>query len=92
MARRAAAEKRQRAMWIHVLEALESDPDQARPHPAGTWPPQLQGSGCQEPARALLSAGGAGPPPAFSCREEVAMHRRGITAGTELHRCLGRAG
>ena len=34
----------------------------------------------------------AGPSSAFLNRKEVAVQHRGVTAGTEVHRCLGAVG
>ena len=51
----------------------------------------LQARGLQT-LRLLMLGACAGPSSVLLPREEVAMQGRGVTAGAEVHRCLGAVG
>ena len=53
------------------------------------WAPSLQVLGA---CKGLPRFQAAGPSSAFLHRKEVAVQHRGVTAGTEVHRCLGVVG
>ena len=53
------------------------------------WAPSLQ---VLRACKRLPKFQAAGPSSAFLHRKEVAVQRCGVTAGTEVHRCLGAAG
>ena len=53
------------------------------------WAPSLQVLGA---CKGLPEFEAAGPSSAFLNRKEVAVQHRGVTAGTEVHRCLGAVG
>ena len=53
------------------------------------WAPRLQVLGA---CKGLPKFQAAGPSSAFLHRKEVAVQRCGVTAGTEVHGCLGGVG
>ena len=53
------------------------------------WAPSLQVLGA---CKGLPRFQAVGPSSAFWHRKEVAVQHRGVTAGTEVHRCLGVVG
>ena len=53
------------------------------------WAPNVQVLGA---CKGLPKFQAAGPSSAFSHRKEVAVQHPGVTAGTEVHRCLGAVG
>ena len=53
------------------------------------WAPSLQVLGA---CKGLPEFEAAGPSSAFLHRKEVAVQHRGVTAGAEVHRCLGVVG
>ena len=57
--------------------------------PVCLWAPSLQ---VLEACKGLPKFQAAGRSSAFSHREEVAVQRRVVTAGAEVHRCLGVVG
>ena len=93
--------------WRSIFLVHREDAEERQRSMEDTWPRGLgmrlrptesthPGSHCRhmvcKAVRLPVLGARMGPSSVFLHREEVVMQRRGVTAGTEVHRCLGAAG